>query len=309
MKAIAIAEQGAQPALLDLPTPTPDVGEVLVRVRASSINGFDLAVANGYLQGVMEHRYPVVLGKDFAGTVEATGPGTDNFTSGDEVFGAVMKPHLGDGGHAEYVTTPATFAAKIPAGVNLRTAGALALAGTAAADAVDAIAPGSSETVLVAGATGGVGAIAIQLIKARGATVIATASTDDERAFVTDLGADHTVDHRGDLAAAIEDLQPDGVDAALHLSGDGAAIAALVRSGGRFASTLGLSAKDAGREDITVIAVMANPVTATLERLAAAVAEGALRVPVQRTYPLAEAPQAFGDFAAGTIGKLAIRVE
>lgn len=308
MKALAIAKPGAKATLLDLPTPVPSEGEVLVRVRASSINGFDLAVANGYLQGAMEHRFPVVLGKDFAGAVEAIGPGVDGFRAGDEVFGVVMKPYLGDGGLANYVAAPVAFVAKLPVGVEPRTAGALGLAGTAAADAVQAIAPLSGETVLVSGATGGVGAIAVQLIKARGATVIATAATDDKRGLVTGLGADATVDYRGDMAPAVKDLAADGVDAALHLAGDGAAIAALVRRGGRLASVLGLSAEQASRADLSFTAVMANPVTLTLARLAAAVAGGTLRVPVQRAYLLADAPTALSDYAAGTLGKLAITV-
>jgi NADPH:quinone reductase-like Zn-dependent oxidoreductase len=126
MKAIAITGHGTQPTLQDnLPSPDPAPGEVLVRVRASSLNGFDLAVVNGYLQGVMEHRFPVVLGKDFAGTVEGTGAGVDGFAPGEAVFGVVMKPYLGDGGLGELVTTPSMFVAKGPAGVELATAGAL----------------------------------------------------------------------------------------------------------------------------------------------------------------------------------------
>jgi NADPH:quinone reductase-like Zn-dependent oxidoreductase len=310
MKAIAITGHGTQPTLQDnLPSPDPAPGEVLVRVRASSLNGFDLAVVNGYLQGVMEHRFPVVLGKDFAGTVEGTGAGVDGFAPGEAVFGVVMKPYLGDGGLGELVATLSMFVAKVPAGVDLATAGALGLVGTAAIDAVDAIAIGRGQTVLVVGATGGVGAIAVQLLKAAGARVIATASSDQERAFVNGLGADGTVDYRGDLADAVQALCPGGVDAALHFAGDGPSTAAVVRSGGRLASTLGLGAEQVGRSDLSVVTVMANPVTATLERLGAAVADGSVRVPIQRTYPLADVPAAFADFAAGTLGKLAISLE
>src|SRR6266571_5204660 len=97
MKTIAIRDAGSAPALTELPLPVPGPGEVVVRVQASSVNGFDLAVAAGRLQGMMEHRYPVVLGKDFAGTVVATGEGASRFGVGDAVFGVVMKPVLGDG--------------------------------------------------------------------------------------------------------------------------------------------------------------------------------------------------------------------
>src|SRR5439155_10004516 len=227
MRATAIDDFGAPPALHDLPVPQPVAGEVLVRVQASSVNGFDLSVAKGYLKDAMEHRFPVVLGKDFAGTVEATGPGVETLQVGDAVFGVVMKPELGDGAFGEYVTAPAAFIAKVPAGLEVARAGALGLAGTAALDAVDAIAPNSGETVLVSGATGGVGAFAVQLLRARGIDVIATASSHGKGAFVRGLGARTLVDYRGELAAVVTAIRPDGPDAALHLAGDGAALATL----------------------------------------------------------------------------------
>lgn len=97
LRAIALSDFGAAPTLHDLPVPQTGAGEILVRVRASSVNGFDVAVVAGYLKGMMEHRFPVVLGKDFAGTVESVGPGASRFATGDPVFGVVMKPVLGDG--------------------------------------------------------------------------------------------------------------------------------------------------------------------------------------------------------------------
>jgi CBS domain-containing protein len=97
MKAIAIHEFGAPPSLHSLAVREPGEGEVLVRVTASSVNGFDLAVAGGHRNGLMEHHCPVVLGKDFAGTVEAAGPGVQSLRPADTVFGVVMKAALGDG--------------------------------------------------------------------------------------------------------------------------------------------------------------------------------------------------------------------
>jgi NADPH:quinone reductase-like Zn-dependent oxidoreductase len=228
MKAIATTDFGAPATLVEISTPEPGEGEILVRVASSSINGFDLSVASGRLKGMMEHRFPVVLGKDFAGTVEAIGPGVDGFAEGETVFGVVMKPELGDGSFGERIATQAAFAAKVPDGVDAATAGALGLAGTAAHDAVEAVEPQHGETVLVSGATGGVGIIAIQLLKARGAHVIATGSTGEEIAFVKEHGASDVVDYRGDLAAAVGEKQPCGVEAVLHFAGDGAALAALL---------------------------------------------------------------------------------
>jgi NADPH:quinone reductase-like Zn-dependent oxidoreductase len=193
MRAIALTGFEAAPALHDLPVPRPDAGEILVRVRASSVNGFDVAVAAGYLKGLMAYRFPVVLGKDFAGTVEATGPNVSHVAVGDAVFGVVMKPVLGDGAFAEYVPVPEDFGvARLPAGLELATAGALGLASTAAWQAVEAVAPAAHETVLVSGATGGVGASAVQFAAARGVRVLATARPGEEADFVRALGASYT---------------------------------------------------------------------------------------------------------------------
>jgi NADPH:quinone reductase-like Zn-dependent oxidoreductase len=308
MKAIAIDDYGAPPRLQDLPAPGPGEGEVLVRVQASSVNGFDLAVAGGYLKGMMEHRFPVVLGKDFAGTVEAAGPGAASLQPGEAVFGVVTKPVLGDGAFGEHVTNPETYTARVPAGLDLAVAGVLGLVGTAALNAVDAIDPQPGETVLVSGATGGVGAFAVQLAAARGAHVIATAQPGQDEGYLRGLGARDTVDYTGDVPAAVAALRPDGIHAIVHLAGDGLELAELLVAGGRIASTLGLGADQIEGRAVQATAVMALPGTQTLERLAADVAAGKLTVPIQRTYPLQEVPQAFADFAAGTRGKLAISV-
>jgi NADPH:quinone reductase-like Zn-dependent oxidoreductase len=308
MKAVAIDDYGTPPSLHDLPVPEPGEGEVLVRVRASSVNGFDVAVAGGYLKGVMEHHFPVVLGKDFAGTIEGTGPGVQSLRVDDAVFGVVMKAALGDGAFGEYVTAPEAFVARVPDGLDVAVAGALGLAGTAALNAVDAIAPRPGETVLVSGATGGVGAFAVQLAAARGAHVIATAQPGEQEDYLRGLGARDMVDYTGDVPAAVAALRPDGIHAVVHLAGDGLELADLLVAGGRIASTLGLSGDQLEERAVQATSVMAMPSTKTLERLAADVVGGQLTVPVQRTYPLDRVPQALADFAAGTLGKLAISV-
>jgi len=136
--------------------------------------------------------------------------------------------------------------------------------------------------------------------------VIATAQPGAEADFVQDLGAAHVVDYTGDVVAQVRAIAPDGVSAALHLAGDGAQLADLLAPGGRFASTLGYSPDQLAGRDATATMVMANPDPSTLDRLAADVAEGRLRVPITRSYALHEVPQALADFAAGTIGKLGV---
>jgi NADPH:quinone reductase-like Zn-dependent oxidoreductase len=254
---------------------------------------------------MMEHRFPVVLGKDFAGTVEAVGEGVTRFAVGDRVFGVVTKSFLGDGGFGEYVTVPeAVGIAKLPDGVDMTAAGALGLAGTAALDALDAAAPRAGETVLVSGATGGVGAFAVQYAAAAGARVITTARPGEEAEFVRGLGAHEVVDYTGDLPAQIRAACPEGIDVIVHLAGDGASLAQLLTEKGRIASTIGFGAD----QHPAATFVYANPAPETLDRLAADLVAGRITVPVERTYPLDEVPAAFREFAAGTRGKIAITV-
>ncbi|NUR28529.1 MAG: NADP-dependent oxidoreductase [Catenulispora sp.] len=304
MRAIAFAEHGAAPGLHDLPKPAPAAGEILVEVAASAVNGFDFGVLGGHLQGVYEYEFPVVLGKDFAGRVAALGADVTDFAVGDRVFGVVMRPTLGQGGLAQYVAVPASFGvAPTPDALDEDTAGALALSATAALNAVDALAPQPGETVLISGATGGVGTAAIQLAAARGATVLATARPGAEEAYVLALGATHAVDF-ADLESAVRALAPNGVDAALHLAGDGGVVSALVTPNGRFASTVHFAPE---RTDIAATMIMADPDRATLERLASEVVSGRLKLNVT-SYPLAEFGKAFAAFGEGTLGKIGLRI-
>ncbi|MGI5320890.1 NADP-dependent oxidoreductase [Actinomadura nitritigenes] len=308
MRAVTVDKVPADPRAGEAEAPRPAAGEVLVAVASASVNGFDLAVAAGYLQGAMEHRFPLVLGKDFAGTVAELGEGVEGFAVGDAVFGVVMKPVLQDGSLAQYVSVPAGYGiAAVPDGLGVQEAGALGLAGTAAFDSVQAVAPRWGETVLVSGATGGVGALAVQLAAARGARVIATARPGAEADFVAGLtdAEVQVVDYTGDLEGQVRAITPEGVDAVLHLAGDGAALAGLLGKGGRIASTLGLT-DDAVPGEVTVHSIMADPNARTLGTLAEEAAAGTLRVPVTATYPLEQAHEAFAAFGAGTLGKIAV---
>jgi NADPH:quinone reductase len=307
MRALVLADFGTDPELTDLDQPDPAEGEVRVRVHAASVNGFDIAVANSYLQGMMEHRFPVVLGKDFAGTVDAVGPGATDFQVGDRVFGAVTKPYLGDGSFAEYVTVAtAVGIAVLPESIDFVTGASLGLAGSAAIAAVDAADLQPGQTVLVAGATGGVGNKVVQLAAKAGAHVVATASTGAEQTLVRGLGASTVVDYADDVARAVRQTLPEGVDVVFHLAGDPAALLSAVRTGGRFVSTLIGSPEQLPTEDATVVGVYANPDAATLDRAAGLQVDGVTRLEVQDTFPLDQAPAALAAFTGGTLGKLVI---
>ena len=150
----------------DLPTPEPAAGEVLVEVEAASVNGFDLSVAAGYVWDMIPGiEFPVVLGRDLVSTITALGDGVDSISVGDRVAAVIPGMALGPrtGSLAEYVALPATAVAAVPAGVEAQQAAVIGLAGIAAHDALDALSVQAGETVVVSGATGGVGSIATQL--------------------------------------------------------------------------------------------------------------------------------------------------
>jgi NADPH:quinone reductase-like Zn-dependent oxidoreductase len=306
MRAVALPDDGAAPELTDLPARDPGSGELLVRVEASSINGFDVAVADGWIRSFMEYRFPVVLGKDFAGTVEAVGPDVSRFAVGDDVFGVVMTPYVGpDGAFAEYVVVGEGYGvARMPGELDPVAAGALGLAGSAAATALDALSLKAGQTLLVAGATGGVGAIATQYAAAAGVRVIATARPGEEREFVEGLGAERSVDWSTDLMGQMQAVAPEGVDAVLHLADDPSRLVTLLAPGGCCASTL-MFGPD---QHPAAVSVVADPQERVLDRLAADVAHGRLRVPVTRSYALAEVPTALADFRNGSLGKFAVSV-
>ena len=309
MRAIAIDDFGTTPGLHDLPVPEPGPGEVLVRVHASSINGFDRSVVSGGVKDMMEYRFPLILGMDFAGIIQAVGPDASRFAIGNRVFGVALKPVLGAGAFAEYVAVSEGFGiARVPDGLDLPVAGALGLAGTAALMAIEAVAPKAGETVLVSGAKGGVGVIATQLAAARGAEVIATARPGGDADFVRGLGAAHTVDYGADLATAVRAIRPEGVHALLHFAGDGQQLADLLVPGGRIASAMGLRPEQLAGREVSVTSIMAMPAAERLEQLAMEAA-GRLVIPIQRTYRLEQVPQALDEFAAGTRGKLAIAID
>jgi NADPH2:quinone reductase len=309
MRAITLNEPGTQPTLReDLPEPAAADNEVLVRVHASSVNPVDGSIAAGLLtQMGVEYEYPVTLGRDYAGTVEQVGSAVSAYKAGDEVFGFVLhaNPTARDGAWTELLTvTEELSVAPVPAGVDLAVAGAAPLAGITAITSVDALELSQGDVLLVAGATGGVGSLAVQLAAKAGATIVAPALPEDAE-FLRGLGVTEIVPREGDVAAAVRERFPDGVDALLDLVNyaPGTYDAAL-KDGARIASPTGAAGEGPGRT-----MVMAAPTAENLQRLGALLADGTLRVPVQAAYPLDQAPQALAALTGEhTQGKIAIEV-
>lgn len=314
MKAFALTTAGEPAALTDLPDPEVTPDGALVRVRAASVNGFDVFQATGGLMGMMPHDLPTVIGRDLAGVVVAVGPERTDVTVGDEVLGFVTsKPPLHSGTWAELVAgTADLILARKPAGLAWDAAAAIPLAASTALDAVDAVDPGPGDTVLIMGSTGGVGAFAVQFAAQRGARVIASAKPEED-AFVKALGATETIDWtRSGLGDTVRRLTPGGLTCLIDAVSRGEAfmaLAALIQGGGRAATTLGAAdVPTLAERGVRATNVLGTPTPEKLAVFAAQSAAGTLQVPVQQTFTFADAQSAITSFSSGTRGKIVLTI-
>ena len=309
IKALALEGFDRPPVVIEVPAPQPASGELLVRVHAGSVNAYDAFVAMGMAKDFMAYEFPAVLGQDLAGVVEAVGDEVEGFQEGDRVFGTIgAKGTVHDGTFAELATPRAPALALTPAAVDDQRAGTLGVAATTAMSAVAAIDPSEGATVLIVGATGGVGTFAIQLAAVRGARVIASVMPGDED-VVTALGAAETVDYTKDVIGAVRERHPEGIDAVIDLvhrdPGEFGALVALVRAGGKATSALGGVGDATEIGEVQVQNAGGDP--SHLGALASMMEEGTLKAAIRRTYPLADAAQALADFTNNhTVGKLVI---
>ncbi|MFF8378182.1 NADP-dependent oxidoreductase [Streptomyces sp. NPDC015661] len=310
MRAISQDTHGTPDVLREVvvPRPVPGPGQILVAVRAAGVNPTDWKHRSGplFLDG-----FPLVLGWDVSGVVESVGFGVTVFKPGDEVFGMLPYP-FGVGSHAEYVTAPARAFAHKPAELDHVQAGALPLAALTAYQAiVDTAQVGPGRRVLIHAAAGGVGHLAVQIAKARGAYVIGTASAP-KHAFVRSLGADEVLDYRTtDFAEAVQD-----VDMVLDpLSGDTRTRSLdVLRPGGTLVSLLPPTDPDeparAAARGVRVETLLVEADHAGMNAIAALAASGALRPHIEAVFPLAEAAKAHALGETGrTTGKLVLTVD
>jgi NADPH2:quinone reductase len=306
MKAVTWNELGAQPVLRDdLPAPSPGIGEVLVRVHASSVNPVDIAIAAGMVKDMLPHDFPVTLGRDFSGVVEEVGADVTGVAAGDEVFGFVpMGSTVHAGSWAESIVVSDAGLARKPDSVDTAAAGAAPLAAVTAILCVDALDLSEGDAVLIAGATGGVGSVAVQLAAVAGATLLAPGLPEDED-YLRGLGVADVLPRDADVVAAVRERYAVGVDAIVDLVNfaPGTYEAAL-KHGGRISSATNAAGEGPGRTN-----VMSASSPEILERIAQHLANGTVKVPIQQTYNLAEAPEALAALGSShTQGKLAVRI-
>jgi NADPH:quinone reductase-like Zn-dependent oxidoreductase len=315
MKAFALTDFDSAPALHDLPTADPATNQVRIRVKAAGLNGMDAAIVSGMAKAMAEYQFPVVIGRDASGIVDAVGEGVDHVSIGDAVIGHVLiGPALREGTIAEHALLPAEAVVVKPTGLDFAQAAALPLAGAAALAAVDAADVRAGQTVLIAGASGGVGSYAVQLAAGRGATVIATGLPEDAERL-RGLGASKVVDYREDVAAQVLADHGEGVDALLDLVSfdpdSFGKLARAVRRGGKVASTAGGATAEAlEAAGLTGHVIFANPNRETLAALLVEVERGALRIDVEQVLRLDEAAQGLDTLANGHVrGKLVIAID
>jgi len=313
MRAAAIDRHGGLSVLTmhTLPVPVPGANEVLMKVHTAGVGGWD-AWMREEPSATSQQRFPKILGTDGSGTIAAVGSRVRRLDVGDRVFGYAYDNPKG-GFYAQYVVLPAVNVARVPEGYDMQHAGAAMVTSLTALQGVDdALELKRDESILIHGASGAVGHLALQFAKARGARVLATASGKDGVAFVRRLGADLSIDgKREDIEAVARTFAPDGIDAVLAFVGGPSLTRCLstLRRGGRVAYPNGISPVPRERRGITMTAYDAEPGIRELERLDRAWRECHLQIPIAKTYSLANARRAHELLAKGhVLGKVVLRI-
>jgi NADPH2:quinone reductase len=312
MHAVTVNEYGGAPVLTELPNPQPGPEQILIKVRAAGMNPMDRLIADGAWKARMNATFPLVPGSDFEGVVTAVGDGEAKFAPGDELFGQLLIEPLGSAGtYAEYVAVPDDASvARVPSGLDPVVAATLPTAGVTALEMVESLQPLGLKTVLISGATGGVGSFATQLAANAGAHVIATAqasAADRMRGY----GAAETIDY---TAASVPDAvrreHPEGIDALIDVANDAdgfAALATLVRPGGTAVTTRHIAdAKALAAAGVTGVNFQNRVTPDVLERLANAVVSGRIVAPPITRIELDDVPAAMHGEGADRDGKIVI---
>lgn len=313
MRAAAIDRKGGPEVLTlhELPIPKPGADEVLVALDTVGVGPWDVDVREK-LDYWKNRNFPLVLGVDGAGTVAAVGADVRGFKVGDPVYAYAWDNPQG-GFYAEYIALPAKGVAHVPAGTTLKDAGAMPVSALTALQGIDdALHIKAGETLIIHGASGAVGSLALQFARLRGAKVLATASGEDGVSFVKRLGASAAVEGRhGDIRAAAREFAPGGVDAVLALAGGEALETCLdaVKPAGRVAFPSGVRPEPKARPGLVIVKYDALTGPAEYARLNEAIQAAKLEVPIAAEFPLIDAAGAQQRMAAGhVLGKIVLRI-
>jgi NADPH:quinone reductase len=313
MRAAAIDRFGPPSVLKlhELPVPSVGAREVLIALDAAGVGGWDADIRAGWWREG-KPRFPLVFGSDGAGTIAAVGSRVRRFRVGDRAYAYEFINRKG-GFYAEYVAVRAVKVGRVPRPLDTRRAGAIATTGLTALQGVDdALHLKRGETVLIHGAGGGVGTLAVQFARWRGARILATATGRDGVALARRLGAHAAVDgRREDIAAAARRFAPGGVDAVLAFAGGKPLTKCLdaLKRGGRVAYPNGVEPAPRKRRGVRMKSYDAISGVADFQRLNRAVEAAKLKVPIDSVFPLAEAAEAHRRLARGhVLGKIVLRI-
>jgi NADPH:quinone reductase-like Zn-dependent oxidoreductase len=314
MRAMALDHFGGLETLSlhELPLPHPGPTEVTIRVEVAGVGEWDPFEREGGFAAMFKQQpeFPYVQGSDGAGVVVECGEQVRRFAPGDRVYAlGFVNPH---GFYAEYALADERLVAPMPAGLNALQAGVMGGVGiTALRGLEDTLQLGAHQSLIIVGASGGVGHVALQLAKLMNARVLAVASGADGVELARSLVADHAIDgHHDDLRVAASQFAPDGLDAALLTAGGDVAERALrtLRRGARAAYPSGVEPEPTQRNGVQLLRYDGNPDGDILARFAERIAHGPFTVHVARTWPLSEARAAQSALGQHFLGKLALRV-
>lgn len=313
MKGVAIDHFGGLETLSVKSLPVPKVGddEILIHVESAGVGAWDPFEREGGFAKLLgiEPKFPYVLGSDGAGTVAAVGRQVAQFSEGDRVYACGLANPKG-GFYAEYATAKAANAAHVPDKISTAEAGVLMVDAVTALCGLDkALDLKKDESVMIIGASGGIGHLAVQFAKRMGARVFAVASGEDGVTLAKKIGADAVADgHNDDVAALVRDFATDGVDAALVTAGGPNAEKALaaVRDGGRIAYPNGVDPEPKGRKGVSVQSYDGTPDPDMIEEINRLIDVGPFHVHIGQTFRLDQAADAHRALETHHLGKLAL---
>jgi NADPH:quinone reductase len=313
MRAAAVERFGPPSALTihELPLPKPGPQEVVIAIETAGVGSWDASIRDGSWRKPGRPRFPLVPGVDGAGTVVAKGARVRRLRLGDRVYAYEFGNRQG-GFYAEFAAAEAQHVFRVPKGLRLEDAGAVAATGLTALKGIDTLRLRPRETVLVFGASGAVGSIAMQLAAQRGAQVIATASGAPATRLVRRLGAHRIIDARND--ESIERLRtfaPDGLDGVLAFAGGDGLERCLdfVRQGGRVVYPNGVDPEPGERRKFRIRSFDAIATPREFARLNRYIGSGRIRVPIAASYPLGKAAQAHQRLDRGQVlGRIVLNI-
>lgn len=316
MRAVALDKFGGPEALKiqNLPVPEIEANEILIRVEAAGVGAWDPFEREGRFVEIMGVKpiFPYVLGTDGAGTIAAVGKDVTRFKEGDRVYAAQLANPKG-GFYAQYAVVKADNTSLIPGNLSMEQAAVLLTDALTALTGLEKfLGLKSGESLMVFGASGGIGHLAVQLAKRLGAKVFAIASGDDGVELCKKLGADSAVDGRGDdVLNFAKEFAPNGIDAALVTAGGPETDEALsaIRRGGRIAYPHGVMPEPTAPDGVAIEAYDGENTPELIERLNSLIESGPFEVHVDETFSLEEASKAHAALDEHHLGKIALRVE